>query len=90
MSRWALVDTNLLVLLIIGRANPALIAVHKRTSAYSIDDFHSVDELVRLFDGLATVPHAMAEASNLVRDINGPAQRTIMLAFRALLADCCR
>jgi rRNA-processing protein FCF1 len=61
-----LVDTNLLVLFIVGRVNRNRIDNFKRTSKYSKEDF---DLLLRVISGLGkplyTVAHVLAEVSNL-------------------------
>lgn len=67
-----LIDTNLLVLFIVGTVNPNRINSFKRTSKYDRDDF---DLLIRLLNSvnkpLFTVTQVMAEVSNLT-DLSGP------------------
>lgn len=67
-----LIDTNLLVLFIVGTVNRNRIGKFKRTSKYSKDDY---DLLVRVLERSArplyTVAHVLAEVSNLTA-LTGP------------------
>lgn len=63
-----LVDTNLLVLLVVGETNKTYIAGHKRTKAYEIEDFLWLRNLAKASGGLVFCPHVIAETSNLARD----------------------
>lgn len=75
-------DTNLLVLLIVGSVNPDRIATFKRTRRYSPEDYELLVEYVEQFHVLLTLPHVLAEVSNLT-DLPGD---ELFLA-RALLAQ---
>jgi rRNA-processing protein FCF1 len=59
-----LLDTNVLVLFAVGTVNRQRIETFKRTSQYTRQDF---DLLLRVFGkrSLYTVPHVLAEVSNL-------------------------
>ena len=60
-----LVDANLLVLFVIGTVNRNRIATFKRTSKYSPADYDLLLRIVDRYKPLLTVPHVMAEVSNL-------------------------
>lgn len=76
-----LVDTNLLVLFIVGGVNRKRIPTFKRTSAYSQEDYELLCRVIERFDPLVyTVAHVMAEVSNLT-DLRGRE----LLQARALL-----
>lgn len=64
--RGILVDTNLLVLLVVGLERPDHVSRWKRTSKYSLRDFALLHEVVGGYDHLAVTPHVLAEASNLL------------------------
>ena len=64
-----LVDTNLLLLLTIGRCNPSLIQRFKRTQKYDKDDFVFLAHLVGLFSKHVTTPHVITEISNLATSL---------------------
>ncbi len=60
-----LIDSNLLVLLLVGRTNPARIANFKRTSAYDLAAYELLEQFVSAFDRKLTTPHILTEVSNL-------------------------
>ena len=60
------IDSNLLLLLVVGRSSRDIIAKHKRLRQFTARDY---DILLDLLDGTAQVfvtPHTLAEASNLL------------------------
>ena len=59
------VDTNLLLLFLIGRTNKNRISRFKRTQAYTIEDFDLLDRFMAEFKTLITTPHVLTEVSNL-------------------------
>lgn len=61
-----LLDTNVLVLLCVGLADRDHVSSHKRTDAYQVEDFDLLVTLLGRFTGVMTVPHVLAEASNLL------------------------
>lgn len=66
-----LVDTNLLMLLWVGRWNSAFISRHKRTNQFDANDYGLLEMLVELFTKVVVTPCILAEASNLVRQSGG-------------------
>ena len=60
-----LVDTNLLLLHLIGRTNKNRILKFKRTQAYTIEDFELLERFIAEFKILITTPHVLTEVSNL-------------------------
>lgn len=46
MSSTLLIDTNLIVLLVVGLADEKAVINHKRTRAYTIDDFRLLTEFI--------------------------------------------
>ncbi|MGH9609586.1 MAG: PIN domain-containing protein [Bryobacteraceae bacterium] len=69
-NRGLLVDTNLLVLFAVGSVNPSRIANFKRTSKYEIRDFDLLVRVLEQWTELYTLPHVLAEVSNLT-DLSG-------------------
>lgn len=82
-----IVDTQLLVLYIVGSVRPERIAHFKRTRAYTRPDY----ELLRWVFGehrqIYTVPHVMAEVSNL-SDLPGDDRLTARKLLRELIRVC--
>lgn len=59
------IDTNLLLLLLVGMTRPAYVAKHKRLAAYRIEDFDLLVEVCQC-DDLLLIPNTLSEASNLL------------------------
>ncbi|GAB6843357.1 putative nucleic acid-binding protein [Methylorubrum rhodinum] len=80
--RACLLDTNLLVLLTVGRASPAFVEVHKRTRSYRSEDLPLLEELLAKAARIVTTPHVLSETSNLIRQFQEPGRGRIVEAFR--------
>ena len=65
-----LIDTNILVLFSVGTVNRSRIPVFKRTSQYTIEDFDLLIRVLGQWRLHYTVPHVLAEVSNLT-DLGG-------------------
>ena len=65
-----LIDTNLLVLFVVGSVNPDRIERFKRTSQYTRSDYQLLLRVLDRFEPLYTSAHVMAEVSNLT-DLTG-------------------
>lgn len=80
-----LIDTNLLVLLIVGTADRKLIAKHRRTREFTEKDY---DELCALLEGYGEMwvtVHCLAETSNLLKQTHN---RAVPGLLRHLAAFC--
>ena len=62
-----LIDTNLLLLLVVGSTDRSYVSRHKRLQAYSLEDYDKVMSIVSGYSGLVTCPNVWTETSNLVR-----------------------
>ncbi len=66
-SKGILIDTNLLLLYIVGLANVRQIRDFGRTSQFTTDDFETVNIVVKLFDRkIITTPHILTQVSDLI------------------------
>ncbi len=83
-ERVYLIDANLLALLAVGATSLDLIAKHKKTKAFSIDDYAS---LLRLIGStpILIVPNVATETSNLVAYHEEPERHRIFLTLRRML-----
>lgn len=63
-----LLDTNLLVVVVVGLTDVRLVGTHKRTKAYTRQDYEILAGLVEAAETLVTTPHVLAEVSNLLGD----------------------
>jgi hypothetical protein len=62
-----LIDTNLLLLLVVGLSDPTQISKHKRTrSVFTDEDFILLDHFAGRFRQIVTTPHVLTEVSNLL------------------------
>ncbi len=82
-----LIDTNLLVLFIVGTAAKEYIAKHKKLTAFTIEDY---DMLVRIVSGASEVlvtPNTLTETSNLAAYIGEPAKSKVLDVLRTVSAN---
>ena len=82
-----LLDSNLLVLLVVGLANEGWIKSHKVLTAYKERDFRALKTLIGAFDTLCVTPNTLTECSNLSRQIGGSARRSISLVLGDLIRN---
>ncbi len=82
MTRPVLLDTNLLVLLLVGLAAPEQIGHHKRVKRYSLAAFEFLMTRLRTASTILVTPHIVAEASNLLPAGSETAQRRLMAILR--------
>ncbi len=61
-----LIDTNALIILIMGRINPKLINTHRRTSIYDEEDYYNLIEFVKDISKIITLPNILTEVDNLL------------------------
>ncbi len=84
--RSVLLDTNLLLLLIVGIYNKDLIGKHKRTKSFVAGDF---DLLVNAIDGyeiLWVTSHCLAEVSNLLKQTHSVQAKELLDCFTTFVA----
>jgi len=67
-----LLDTNLLILLVIGLTEPAQIERFKRTRAYTRADYELLRGFVNGYRALVTTPNVLTETSNLAGQLAEP------------------
>jgi hypothetical protein len=65
-----LIDTNILLLLIVGAASEAYIGKHKRTGEFSRRSFGQLKSIVVQFPKVEAPPHVLAEVSSLLKNTN--------------------
>ena len=81
-----LIDTNLLVLLAVGLVDEALIARHRRLSAFTVEDFRRLKAILAGFDGVIFCPNVLTEASNLSGQTAEPDRSKIRARLAAMIA----
>ena len=89
MMSAAALDTNLLVLLIVGSASRAYISRHSRLDKHTEDDFDLLVELVGSFSDIIVLPHIWTEADYLVRSggLRHPATQQVLDKMQMLITS---
>jgi len=83
--RTVVVDSNLLLLLVVGLWNPRAIAVHKRLSAHTYADFLELSRFLSSFHTVVTTAHVLAEVSNLAGFATGATREAILLQLASVI-----
>lgn len=78
-------DSNLLLLLVVGTAATSYIPRHKRLRAYTESDFDLLIELIASAPRVLVTPNTLTETSNLAGYIEEPARTEIYEVLRALI-----
>lgn len=80
-----LIDTNSLIVLIIGMIDPKLIGRHKRTSIYEEEDYNQLTSLIRSLDKLIVLPNIWTEVDNLLNGFIGGHKWKYIDVFKGLV-----
>lgn len=64
-SKGVLIDTNILLLLFVGRYDLSWVSKFKRTKIFTDDDYFLVEKIVSFFARVVTTPNILTEVSNL-------------------------
>lgn len=81
------IDTNALVLLIIGLIDKSMILRHKRTSDYSIDDFNQLMLLIASPSMLIAPTNVWSEVDNLLNKFKGSHKSEYYLLLKKLIIE---
>jgi hypothetical protein len=65
LPRGVVVDSNLLLLLFVGEYDRDLVTSHRRTRAFSVDDYDLLRMILDEFVGVYATPNILTEVSNL-------------------------
>lgn len=84
-AKGVLVDTNLLVLLLVGTVNKQRIPNFKRTEDFTIEDYELLVRLINWFGKLIATPHVLSQVSDLT-DLPGK-ERTAIRAVQIARAS---
>ena len=80
------IDTNLLVLLVVGETDKTMISKHRRTKAYRVGDYERLVRLINETDHPVFVtPNTLTEASNLLAQHGEPERSRIFGVLQALI-----
>lgn len=79
------VDSNLLVLLVVGGRNRCLIEKHKRTKTFAAEDYDLLVSTLAPFSSVYLTPHIVTETSNLLAQIGEPHKSELHTFFGQLI-----
>ncbi|WP_407519999.1 PIN domain-containing protein [Methylobacterium oryzisoli] len=85
MRRPIILDTQLMVLLVVGMTSIHIIPKHKNLTAFTIDDFELLSLLIGAEAELILLPNTVSEAANLLRQHKNPERTRIMQVFAELI-----
>ena len=80
-----LIDSNALVLLIIGLIDQNLISKHKRTSIYRKKDFEQLLLVIDSLENLIILPNIWTEVDNLLNSLSGSYKYPYIQNFKKLV-----
>ena len=76
------IDTNILLLYIIGKYNPERIEKFKRTCSYSKEEFFILKNFLSYFREKFTTPNILTEVSNFTGQIEDPMKSEVRNVFK--------
>jgi len=80
-----ILDSNLLLLFVVGTTRRSYIAIHKRLHAYSEQDFTLLLQIIERASNVVVTPNTLTETSNLLGYMAEPARAELFTTFRALI-----
>ncbi|MDF1780759.1 MAG: hypothetical protein P1U67_05640 [Alcanivoracaceae bacterium] len=87
MAKSLLLDTNLLVVFVVGLLDPSIIGRHKRTRDYTPEDFAALKSVLDNYQELWITSQSVAETSNLVRQTNRPEAENLLTVLSELVSS---
>jgi len=81
-ARIALLDTNVLLLWLVGLTDPSLLVTFKRVDTFDAEDLSLLGRLLRRYQSLITTPHVLTEVSNFVDQAPQYRRRELVAALR--------
>ena len=79
------IDANLIVLLVVGSVGRDLIARHRRTKAFVVEDYERLSRAISRVGTIRVTPNTLTEASNLLGQHEEPQRSRLLLTLRALI-----
>ncbi len=66
-----LIDSNSLIVIILGLMNPSLINSHSKTSIYDDEDFQNLMSTIKSIESIVVLPNIWTEVDNLLNKFSG-------------------
>ena len=80
-------DSNLLVLLIVGSVGRDLISKHRRLQGYTAEDYDLLLDLLERVERVFVTPNILTETSNLLGQHGEPERSYFLEALRSVIQD---
>lgn len=80
-----LIDSNLLVLFVVGMAGRDLIGRHRRLREFSADDYDRLVRTISTVEQMVVTPNTLTETSNLLRLHNEPQRSRFLDVLRWII-----
>jgi rRNA-processing protein FCF1 len=78
-NRGVIIDTNILLLFVVGSYRPDLVQRFKKTkNNYTAHDFQLIQTLVRHFSKIVVLPNILTEISNLLNSLDETQRKEVM------------
>lgn len=82
-----LLDTNLLVLFVVGTASRGYIEKHKRLTEFAVEDYDALLKIISAASAVLVTPNTLTETSNLAAHIGEPARSHVFKVLRSVVAS---
>jgi len=76
-----LIDTNILLLYIVGLANRARVSKFKRTQQFTSEDFDLLVQILKSFQRIVTTPSILTEVNSLANQLGEPERTKCLQLF---------
>ncbi len=86
-TRGLLLDSNLLLLYVVGSHDERLIESFKRTKTFMLEDFRLLARIIGFFERIVTTPHVLMEVNGLSNQIPGSIRYDYYGTFGAKLTE---
>lgn len=80
-----LIDTNALIVLLLGIIDKRLILTHKKTSIYEVKDYENLSNFIGNFSNLLVLPNVWTEVDNLLNSFTGNQKYKYIIAIKSLI-----
>lgn len=87
INRGIVLDTNLLILYIVGRFQKDLIGNFKRVAKYTPEDYELLFNFLALFKKKITSPHILTETTNILEGLNKKMNHQLFNFLRKLIYE---
>lgn len=82
-----LLDTNLILLLIVGLFDQNLIENHKRTNIFTKNDFELLVKCIAQYQVIWVTAHCLAEVSNLLKQTSSNKHKLLLEHFSKVVSE---